>query len=446
MIRPVSSMAWSRAFKGERISRPRNSFSRNIGFVILDNVDGVSRLSGVSMGTVRRGPFQNLLGNIDRAVKDAGQNLRKTADNAGRNLRKTADNAGRNLRKTADEAGRNIRKTAETAGRNLRRTVENLPPPGKLNVDVAATASKMFAKRTLKPADNGRPPDKNPNRFARVGNRNDPYQTELTGDKVSSRNVLSEVVDNIASFRVAGGGLAFRRPILGSDKTESASYGQGPGVDTGNQKAYDGLVAKRNQASLGAPVLEGGGSYGVTLQRNRAVVAGNVGVSAGGAVRKELRTGPLFATGEGGYGASLYAQGQAGVDLSRGRQSAGSRLAGVNVGLEAFAGAKAEGSAGTRGKFGSLGVRGMALAGVGLMFRSQVGVKDGKFQFETVGGAAVLAGVGGGFSVTVDPAGTVQDVKEAGQQATQLINQASSTYGKLPNSQRAAERFNNLRI
>ena len=105
-------------------------------------------------------------------------------------------------------------------------------------------------------------------------------------------------------------------------------------------------------------------------------------------------------------GARAKADGSLTIDPKRGIYAA-------EVGGEAFAGVKAGVSGEVNlGKYGGVGGRAEAWAGVGAQFRAKVGYKDGKFQARVDIGAALGIGFKLGFNINIDVKGLVDKAKD----------------------------------
>ena len=113
----------------------------------------------------------------------------------------------------------------------------------------------------------------------------------------------------------------------------------------------------------------------------------------------------LDAKGSAFVGVKANAHGELVIDPKNGIYAA-------RVGGEAFAGARAGAEANVNlGKFGSVGGRAEAWAGVGVAFHAEAGFKDGRFKARFDIGAALGIGFKLGFNVDINVKGIVDAVK-----------------------------------
>ncbi|MCA9548819.1 MAG: hypothetical protein KC933_02215, partial [Myxococcales bacterium] len=155
-----------------------------------------------------------------------------------------------------------------------------------------------------------------------------------------------------------------------------------------------GRLGDRASAVYGKGVDRGGGG---TMKKTGADVsahARSIGTRVGG------QDVDVRVTVKGRAEVSATAQGEAKADL---RFAEGGPKLGVDLGGEAFAGAKAEGQVQVGlGEIASVTAHGGAWAGAGAEGRARVHFDKGKLKLGVSGGAAAEAGAGGGVEVEVD--------------------------------------------
>lgn len=179
-------------------------------------------------------------------------------------------------------------------------------------------------------------------------------------------------------------------------------------VHEGNFSGLGGLAQGQGRISFMEAAVHGSGSVGF---KNGALTAkGQVGAQATlvdleGRVRLGNGQYGLDAAGSAFVGVKANAHGELVIDPKNGIYAA-------RVGGEAFAGARAGAEANVNlGKFGSVGGRAEAWAGVGVAFHAEAGFKNGRFKARFDIGAALGIGFKFGFNVDLNVRGIVDAVK-----------------------------------
>ncbi len=174
----------------------------------------------------------------------------------------------------------------------------------------------------------------------------------------------------------------------------------------GSFNGLGGLAQGQGSIAFGQAYVNGQGSVSFAngaLNAKGSVSAGATLLDAQGSVHFGKGDYTLDASGYAYVGAKANAQGELTIDPARG-------ISAAKIGGEAFLGAKAgiEGEA-KLGKFGSVGGRAEAWAGIGASFNAEAGFKDGKFKARVDFGAALGIGFKLGFNVSID----VKGIKDA---------------------------------
>jgi len=179
-------------------------------------------------------------------------------------------------------------------------------------------------------------------------------------------------------------------------------------VHEGKFNALGGLAKGEGRISFLEATVHGSGSVG--FKDGALTAKGQVGASATlvdleGHLHLGNKDYGLDAKGSAFVGVKANAHGELVIDPKNGIYAA-------RVGGEAFAGARAGAEANVNlGKFGSVGGRAEAWAGVGVAFHAEAGFKDGRFKARFDIGAALGIGFKLGFNVDINVKGIVDAVK-----------------------------------
>lgn len=192
------------------------------------------------------------------------------------------------------------------------------------------------------------------------------------------------------------------------EKKGEFARGVAVSVKEGSFKGLGGLAEGEGRVSVLEASVHGQGS--VSFKNGALSAKGEVGaqatlIDAGGRVRLGKGDYGLDAAGSVFVGAKANAKGELVIDPKNGIYAA-------RVGGEAFAGARAAAEANVNlGKFGSVGGRAEAWAGVGAAFHAEAGFKNGRFKARFDIGAALGIGFKIGFNVDINVKGIVDAVK-----------------------------------
>lgn len=213
-------------------------------------------------------------------------------------------------------------------------------------------------------------------------------------------------------FRPTPGKPNFLTNLLGKlpawEKKGEFGTGVAAMVKEGSFKSLGGLAEGEGRISLLEASVHGKGS--VAFKDGALSAKGEVGaqatlIDAGGRIRLGKGDYGLDAAGSVFVGAKANAKGELVIDPKNGIYAA-------RVGGEAFAGARAAAEANVNlGKFGSVGGRAEAWAGVGAAFHAEAGFKNGRFKARFDIGAALGIGFKLGFNVDINVKGIVDAVK-----------------------------------
>ncbi len=179
-------------------------------------------------------------------------------------------------------------------------------------------------------------------------------------------------------------------------------------VHEGSFKGLGGMAQGQGRISFLEATVHGSGSVG--FKDGALTAKGQVGASATlvdmeGKIRLGNGEYGLDASGSAFVGVKANAHGELVIDPKNGIYAA-------RVGGEAFAGARAGAEANVNlGKFGSVGGRAEAWAGVGVAFHAEAGFKNGRFKARFDIGAALGIGFKLGFNVDINVKGIVDAVK-----------------------------------
>jgi hypothetical protein len=170
----------------------------------------------------------------------------------------------------------------------------------------------------------------------------------------------------------------------------------------GSFNKLGGLAQGQGSIAMGQAYVRGQGSVSFAngaLNAKGSAEASATLLDAQGSIRLGKGDYTLDASGYAYVGAKANAAGELTIDPARGIYAA-------KIGGEAFLGAKAgvEGEV-KLGKFGSVGGRAEAWAGIGASFNAEAGFKDGKFKARVDFGAALGIGFKLGFNVSIDVKG-----------------------------------------
>jgi hypothetical protein len=163
----------------------------------------------------------------------------------------------------------------------------------------------------------------------------------------------------------------------------------------------------------------GEASAGVDLSKGTAYAKGEVEasvnvVNAEAQVKTDYGVGNTEVAAKANVGASVEAEAEVNVDPLKGTVTA-------EVGGEAFTGAKASGEISQTVGPATATVGGEVMAGVGVEFEADVGLKDGKFSAKFDIGASLGIGASVEFGVEIDVAEAVETVKEVGETVVEGI-------------------------
>lgn len=169
----------------------------------------------------------------------------------------------------------------------------------------------------------------------------------------------------------------------------------------------------------------GEASAGVDLSKGTAYAKGEVEasvnvVNAEAQVKTDYGFGSTEAAAEANVGASVEAEAEVNIDPLKGTVSA-------EVGGEAFTGAKASGEISQTVGPVTASVGGEVMAGVGVEFEADVGLKDGKLSAKFDIGASLGIGASVEFGVEIDVGKAVETVKEVGETVVEGIKDVGET-------------------
>jgi hypothetical protein len=213
-------------------------------------------------------------------------------------------------------------------------------------------------------------------------------------------------------FRPTPGKPSFLTKLLDKipswEKKGSFQVGTAQVVHEGSFKGLGGLAQGQGRISFMEAAVHGSGSVG--FKDGALTAKGQIGASATvvdmeGRVKLGKGDYNVEASGSAFVGAKANAHGELVIDPKNGIYAA-------RVGGEAFAGARAGAEAHVNlGKFGGVGGRAEAWAGVGAAFHAEAGFKDGRFKARFDIGAALGIGFKFGFNVDINVKGIVDAVK-----------------------------------
>ena len=190
------------------------------------------------------------------------------------------------------------------------------------------------------------------------------------------------------------------------EKSGGFQVGTAQVVREGNFNALGGLAQGQGRISVMEAAVHGQGT--VAFKNGALTAKGQLGaqatlVDASGSIRLGKGDYTVDAKGSAFIGAKANAQGELVIDPKNGVYAA-------RVGGEAFAGARAgvEGNV-NLGKFGSVGGKAEAWAGVGVAFNAEAGFKNGRFKARFDIGAALGIGFKFGFNIDIN----VKGIKDA---------------------------------
>ncbi|MFP2904286.1 hypothetical protein ACLESD_04270 [Pyxidicoccus sp. 3LFB2] len=179
--------------------------------------------------------------------------------------------------------------------------------------------------------------------------------------------------------------------------------------------------------SFGEASVSGSGKVsleGGALKANGQAVISATLLNAQGSVKIGKGDYNLTAQGEAYVGAKAKVNGELVIDPAKGIYAA-------KVGGEAFAGARAGAEANVNlGKFGSVGARAEAWAGVGASFNAEVGFKNGRLKARFDIGAALGIGFKIGFNVDIDLKGIKDTVKKVIEKPVEVVKDVVKSVGK----------------
>jgi hypothetical protein len=218
--------------------------------------------------------------------------------------------------------------------------------------------------------------------------------------------------------------------------------GKLPGITLAEGSFEKSVAAHKAAGSFGGPngIAQGQGSIsfleagvkgsgkvsfeGGALKANGQVEASATLVNAQGSVKIGKGDYNLTAQGEAYVGVKAKASGELVIDPAKGIYAA-------KVGGEAFAGARAGAEANVNlGKFGSVGARAEAWAGVGVAFNAEVGFKGGRLKARFDIGAALGVGFKLGFNIDIDLKGIKDTVKKVIEKPVEMVKDAAKAVGK----------------
>jgi hypothetical protein len=229
-------------------------------------------------------------------------------------------------------------------------------------------------------------------------------------------------------FRPTPGKPNFLTNLLGKlpawEKKGEFQVGTAQVVHEGSFKGLGGLAQGQGRISFLEAAVHGSGSVG--FKDGALTAKGQVGASATlvdmeGRIKLGKGDYGLDASGSAFVGAKANAHGELVIDPKNGIYAA-------RVGGEAFAGARAGAEANVNlGKFGSVGGRAEAWAGVGAAFHAEAGFKNGRFKARFDIGAALGIGFKFGFNVDINVKGIVGAIKAPFKAIASGVKNAVST-------------------
>ncbi|QSQ21446.1 hypothetical protein JY651_40710 [Pyxidicoccus parkwayensis] len=206
---------------------------------------------------------------------------------------------------------------------------------------------------------------------------------------------------------------SFEKSVVGYGK--SGSFGSPGGIAQG-QGSF--TVGELSASGSGKVSFEGGALKAVGDLKATATL-----LHAQGSARIGKGDYNLEASGEAYVGAQAKAHGELTIDPAKGIYAA-------KVGGEAFAGARAGVEAQANlGKFGSVGGRAEAWAGVGASFNAELGFKNGRLKARFDIGAALGVGFKLGFNVDIDLKGIKDTVKKVIEKPVEVIKDIGKSVG-----------------
>lgn len=215
---------------------------------------------------------------------------------------------------------------------------------------------------------------------------------------------------------------------LGTRTLAQGSFSKGVAAweKAGSGTALGGKAQGQYDIKVGELSAKGQGSIGLkdgafVAQGSAEATAALLNARASG----RFQYGPLQASGEGYafVGAQAKVNGNLTIDPKKG-------IYGASVGGEAFVGAKAGVSGEVNlGKFGGVGGRAEAWAGIGAQFKADIGYKNGKFQARVDIGAALGIGFKLGFNVNIDVKGIVDKAKEVLSKPIEVVKDIGKSIG-----------------